>query len=59
MEKQYLSVVCKNIGMDIHVRAPIEFEKILDYTFTNSIQIEMISFWEAVVCKMDFCSLVF
>ena len=38
MEKQYLSVVCKNIGMDIHVRAPIEFEKILDYTFTNSIQ---------------------
>ncbi len=38
MEKLYLSVVCKNIGMDIHVRAPIEFEKILDYTFTNSIQ---------------------
>ena len=37
MENLYLSVVRKNIGMDIHVRAPIEFEKILDYTFTESI----------------------
>jgi len=38
MEKQYLSAVYKNIAMDIHVHTPIEFEKILDYTFTNSIQ---------------------
>ena len=38
MEKQYLSAVYKNIAMEVSSHTPIEFEKILDYTFTNSIQ---------------------
>jgi len=37
MENLYLSVVSTNIEMDIHIRVPLEFEKILDYTFSDSI----------------------
>jgi len=38
MEKLYLKVVSINI-MDIHIGSPIEFEKILDHTFTKSVSL--------------------